>query len=373
MSANVKQIYDIVNSVISQSTGASDLAVVDETDLIALGNSVLSSSTFTNDFINTLVDRIGKTIFSYRKYQNKFGGLLRDDFAMGAVLQKIKVEMPSAEQDESFGLTDGQSVDMQKVSKPSAKQKLFYAQTPYQFHITITRERLKDAFTSEGAMGSFISAIFGEVQNAIELALEDMGRNCVNNFIGEVVGSTREIKLLTEYNALSEPVGTLTASEAIRDEGFLKYASMRIKECSKLMTDMSKLYNDGSVMRHTPKNLQRMYVLAKFSLNLENNVLSDAFHKEFLELGDYQEVNYWQSAKSPFKIHVKRASDKTAKNVDNIIGVLFDYEALGIYKTDNWTSTAPFNSAGGYTNTYWHQMNMYFNDLSENGMIFTLN
>ena len=377
MTAPITQVYDVVNSVVSQSMGITDLTAVDETGLIALGNTIMNSSTFTNDFVEGLVDRIGKTIFSYRKYNNKFSGLMRDNFTWGAVLQKIKVDMPEAEIDESYGLVDTKSIDMYKVAKPTAKQKLFYTQTPYQFHITIKRDTLKNAFTSESAMGSFISCIYGEVQNKIELALEDMGRNCLNNYIGELSGGVREIKLVTEYNTLFPPIepgSNLTATTAMQDVKFLKYASQRIQELSSLMTEMTQgIFNDNTVSRHTPKDLQRMYILKKFSQALETNVLANAFHKEYDALGDYQEVNFWQSIQKPNEVNVNRASDSANKNVKNIIGILMDYEAAGIYKTDEWTSSTPFNSAGGYMNTYWHEKNLYFNDLSENGLILTLN
>lgn len=366
------QIYEIVNSVVQQATGETALTVVDETGLIALGNTVLSSATNTNNFINTLVDRIGRTIFSYRQYTNKFSNLMRTDFEWGAVLQKIKVEMPKAEADESFDLEDGTAVDMFKVAKPKAKQKLFYTQTPYQFKITITRERLKDAFISESAMGAFIQSIYGEVQNAIELSMEDLGRICLNNFIAEVSGKAREIKLVTLYNAIYTEA-TVTAETALYNESFLRFAIKVMKAKSKGMTDMSQLFNDGSTKRHTPLDLQNLYVLTDFELALETSVLYSAFNKEFVSLPGYNAVNFWQASQSPSGVHVKRASDSADTEVNNVMAVLVDREALGIYKHDEWTSTTPFNSAGGYTNTYWHHKELYFNDLSENGLIFTLN
>ena len=166
------QIYDIVNSVTSQALGRTDLTVVNDQGLIALGRTVLDSATYTDDFINTLVKRIGKTIVSFRSYRNAFNSLMKDQIEWGAIVQKIKVDMPSAESDQSYDLTNGASVDHYKVAKPSVKQKLFITDTPYQFKVTIQRVHLQEAFTSASAMGSFISAIFGEVQNAIELALE---------------------------------------------------------------------------------------------------------------------------------------------------------------------------------------------------------
>ena len=48
------QIYDIVNSVTSQALGRTDLTVVNDQGLIALGRTVLDSATYTDDFIKLL-------------------------------------------------------------------------------------------------------------------------------------------------------------------------------------------------------------------------------------------------------------------------------------------------------------------------------
>ena len=69
---NTEQIYSIVNSVVSQSIGDSALTIVDAQGLISLGNTVLDSSTNTEAFLNTLAQRIGRTIYRYRDYNNKF-------------------------------------------------------------------------------------------------------------------------------------------------------------------------------------------------------------------------------------------------------------------------------------------------------------
>ena len=199
-----EQIYTVVNGAAAQALGTGAIAAVDTASFVSLGNSVLSSSVNTEAFLNTLAQRIGRTIISYREYKNKFRDMVLSDFEYGAILQKIKVAMPSAEEDESYDLTDGQSVDHYKVSKPVVTQKLFVTRSPYQFKITIQREHLKEAFTSESAMGGFIAAIFGEVRNAIEFALENLGRGCYANYIAVVGGTAREIKLVTEFNDLND-------------------------------------------------------------------------------------------------------------------------------------------------------------------------
>lgn len=365
----VKQIYDVVNSVCNQALGTENLTVVDNQGIIALGNTVLSSQTNTDNFLNTLVQRIGKTIISYRQYRSMFDDLMVDNFTFGAIVQKIKISMPEAESDESYGLTDGTPVDMFKVSKPKAKQKLFVTETPYQIKVTIQRKQLEEAFLGEVQMGGFIGAVFGEVQNKIELSLEELGRNCLNNYIGEIIDTpTRAINLLAEYNTAKGT--TLKVKDAYFDADFLRYAIGTIKKYSKKMVSMSTLYNDGTETRHTPLEMQRLYVLTDWEQQFETVVQYAAFNESYVKLNGFKELPFLQSAKSPTSINIKKASDGSETTVDNIICMLFDREALGIMKKEQITSTTPFNSAGLYYNTYWHLKDLYFNDLSENFILF---
>ena len=365
------QIYSIVNDVTSQALGRTDLAVVNEQGLIALGNTVLDSNSYADDFINTLVKRIGKTIVSYRAYSNAFKSLMKDSMEWGAIVQKIKVVMPKAEEDESYGLEDGTSVDHYKISKPVAKQKLFITNTPYQFHITIQRVHLQEAFTSTNAMGSFISAIYGELQNAIEVALENLGRTCVANRIAET-GADRTINLRTLYNA--ETGETLAdANACLHSDKFLRYAVGKIKNYSKKMKSMNTLYNEEGYERHTPLNDQQLYVVSDFETQLETVVEYAAFNKEYVSLNGFEEIAFWQDLKSPYAINVNKASDNTNVKLDNIVCILSDKEGLGMYNQEQWTQTTPMNAAGGYYNTYWHEKQLWFNDLSEQFIVFTLN
>ena len=65
-----EQIYALVNEVNDEAFGSSALTVADTSSLISLGNTVLSSSTNTEAFLNTLAQRIGRTILRFRDYRN---------------------------------------------------------------------------------------------------------------------------------------------------------------------------------------------------------------------------------------------------------------------------------------------------------------
>lgn len=368
----VKQIYDIVNSVNSQTMGVTDLTVVDEAGLISLGQTVLTTNGLADTWLNSLAQRIGRTIISFREYKSKYSDMVLDSMQWGNIVQKIKVSMPEATEDESYSLVDGQSVDMYKVANPKVTQSFFTTETPYQFYVTIKREQLEEAFTSENAMNGFIGAIYGEVQNAIELSLEGLARNCINNFIAERLKSKKcTFNLLEMYN--SETSKKLTVDTCKHDKEFLAYCVSRINLVSKYMENMTKIYNDGTQTRHTPKALQHLRILEDFESRLETVVQYQAFRDGYVKLNNYHTTSFWQNIKTPDSINVKPSSDNTeAISQSNILAILYDRDALGLYKKDSWNSTTPFNSAGGYYNTYYHHKELYFNDLSENFVVFYL-
>lgn len=374
MAFSTEQIYNLVNAVTEQSIGTNALTVVDGSTLVSLGNIILSSQQNTEAFLETLVQRIGKTILSYRAYKNKLDYMVLDNFTYGAILQKLKVDMPDAKADDMYNLVDGQSVDHYIVAKPKVKQKLFVSRTPYSFYITIQRETLKEAFTGETEMSGFIGSIFGEVRNKIELSLEDLGRVCVANMVAN--SGAREVKLVTDFNAENAPADAVTTANALNSEKFLRYAISRIKETMDGFTDMSSLYNDGTTTRHTPYEEQRLLVLSKLERRLETVVQWAAFNEDYVKLSGYRKLNFWQSSQTPdsIKITPETATGKGEEvTTSGIVAILHDRYALGIYKIYEDIATTPINARGMYYNTFWHEKQLWFNDLSENFVYFTLN
>lgn len=384
---DTNQIYTIVNEVNKEAFGSTDIAVIDSQGLVSLGDTVLSSSTNTEAFLNTLVQRIGRTIISFRQYRNKLSDMVVNDFEYGAILQKIRVHLTEAETDPAYALVDGQSVDPWKINKPDVEQKLFVTRTPYMFSVTIARKQLKEAFLNESAMGAFIGAIFGQVRNSIEMSLESLGRHCIANMIGEFTPATptggeattlnHEVALCTLYNTArgyeSTDAGFVNEDSALFNEDFLRFAVKTMKMYSDNMTDMSTLYNDGEIETFTPREDQRLKVLSSFERALETVVQYSAFNEEMVRLNAFSTLNFWQSAQNPSYVKVERASDGAQVIKTHIVGVLYDRDALGMYKRDEDVMTTPVNARGLYYNTFYHQIELWFNDTSENFVYFTLN
>lgn len=383
MALSAKQIYTIVNEVASQAMGVTDINVVDNTGLVSLGNTVLGSDATKNNFINALTDRIGRTIVSFRAYHSHFPDFERDSIEWGNILQKLKIGMPDAEEDQSYNLMDGASVDQYKVNKAKVNQLLFTSETPWQTHITVHLDELEKAFVDSTAMGAFISGMFGEVQNRIELAMENLSMDCVNNYIGELLKQEttaphRVVNLLTEYKEKTT-VEYTKPEDALDDEKFLKYVVRRINSISSTMEYMTNGYYNSTTdkdskayTRHTPKSEQKLMLFIDMVNALKTNMNSKAFNMEQVAIDiPFTTVPFWQSLNSPSKISVKTASGAEVGQ-SFIMGVMFDREAMGTYKKKYTSLTTPINAAGKYYNVFYHMITMYFNDLTENGVIFLL-
>ena len=374
---DTKQIYSIVNGAVSQAIGDSALSSIDTTDLVSLGSVVLSSSTNTEAFLNTLAQRIGRTIFRFRSYSNKFKDILVSDMEMGAIMQKVRIAMPTAQADQMYGLTNGESVDHYTVAKTEAQQKLFVTRTPYMFKVTVQRDTLKEAFLSVEAMGSFIALIFGEVRNAIELSLEELGRLTLSVAMSETSDANRQrVHLVTEYNTEYELTGddALTATTALHSDSFMRFAIMRINQTIDNMQDMSVLYCDGVMPTFTNKENMRIRVLSGFQRRLETVTEYAAFHDQFTSIdGQYSTVNFWQSEQTPSSIDILvRPSMGDRVQISNIIAEINDRDAFGIFQIEESVLTTPVNAAGAYYNTFYHLKQSRFVDTGENICLFIL-
>ena len=391
MALTAKQIFGIVNEVASQAMGNKTMSVVDNSGLVTLGNTVLGSNDTKNNFINALTDRIGRTIVSFRAYHSHFPDFERDSIEWGNILQKLKIGMPNAEEDQSYNLADGTSVDMYKINKAKVNQLLFSTETPWQTHITVHLDELEKAFVDYSAMGAFISGMFGEVQNRIELAMENLSIDCVNNYMAEMIKRkaqrpSRVINLVTDYNTAMglSTENALKPQDALNTPSFLEYVVRRINTISSTMEYMtSGMFNDTAFAggdtqndiysRHTPKSEQRMMLYIDLVNSLKTNVNSKAFNMKEVAIDlPFKTVPFWQSIKTPDGINVKPASGGTAIVQSSVMGILFDREAMGTFKKKYSSLTSPINAAGKYYNVFYHMIEMYYNDLTENAVVFLL-
>lgn len=387
-------VYALVNAIVSEATGRTDLAVVDTSSFVAVGETLLRTG-FENT-VNAISTVILRTIFSVRPYRGSLDSLRVGQERWGAMVRKIVTLYSEAEASQDWNtdlnatqLDDGNSIDMFKIKKPLCVQLNFVGTKVLQKHITMFRDQLSLAFHNETEFARFIDAVMVQFNNEIELINENEARATVLNLIaGNIAANIDVVDLVGEYNTRNNT--TLTRAQLLSSDyisEFMKFVAAQIKIKSAQLENMSvshhlSLSNYAPIMRHTPKARQKMIMYAPAFLEMEAQVYSSLFNPQYLDIGTFEGVNFWQSEKTPTAINVlpnilnintgESQNAAAAVTEDYVLGVLFDEEACGIMPQFEYASTTPFNSAGGYSNTYVHWRFMSYIDQTENQVVFVL-
>ena len=387
MSVNTMTFEDasaILNNIRQQVTGQASIAPVNTAEFVSVGTTLLQSG--YDPVLNSIMQMVTKTIFSIRPYTRKFGGLKVDSEMWGSIVRKLAVADKPFEANAEFDLVDGQSIDHYKVSKPDVLELKFYGAEDFSKHYTIFKDQLNNAFTGVAEFSRFMSMVVQNTSDMIEQNFESIARMIVANYVGgKKVANNGVIHLLTEYNTetgLSLTATTVFAPANFSD--FMKWVYARIDTLTSLMTERSTEFQINvtgkPITRHTPYEYQKVYLYAKLLNDMKARVLSGTFNYGFIEYADVEAVNYWQSIETPMSIDVTPnylGADGLVKtgeeqNITNLVGVIFDREALGYTVMNEWSATTPLNASGGYWNTFFHFLMKWWVDYSEKGIILLL-
>ena len=388
MSVNTMSFEDasaILNNIREQVTGESAIAPVNTSEFVSVATTLLQQG--YDPVLNAITQMVSKTIFSIRPYNRKFGGIKMDSEQWGAIVRKLSIADKDFDEDVRFELADGQSIDHYKVNKPNILQTNFYGQNVYEKNYTIFKDQLDNAFSGPAEFGRFMSMVVQNVSDMIEQAHESIARMTIGNFVGgKKLANNGVIHLLTEYNAETGESLTATTVYAPANFGnFMKWMYARVATLTALMTERSVEFQINvtgkEISRHTPYEYQKVYLYAPLLNGMNARVLAETFHDDFLEYADVEAVNYWQSIESPMALNVTPSymganglivTAQEAQSITNLVGVIFDRDALGYTTVNNWSATTPLNAKGGYWNTFHHFTERWYNDFTEKGLVLLL-
>lgn len=396
----ITDIYSVANAVVTKAQGGT--ASANTSDFTTLAQLALKSG---YDPLATAISQVlSKTIFSYRPYSAKFQGLEKDAIQWGNHVRKLNPIDKPLEQDNRLlnasgtTLDDGDTLDQYVINKPEVLQSNFYGAETYQKHLTIWKDQLDTAFNTPEQFGNFLTMVMGSASDQLEQVRESMARGALVNLIGGTItlnNTGSVVHLLTEYNSATGQ--SLTATTVLLPANyrpFMQWVFARLQSIMDRMTDRTSMYhlnpvgNDlaaKTLLRHTPIRNQHAYFLSDFINQSAMMAMSDTFHDQYLKVMDYEKLNFWMNAANPSLIQTTvnyltkgtagtTASAITTASINNstVVGVVFDDEAIGITNVNQWAQATPFNARGGYYNQYWHETRRWWNDNTENVVVFCL-
>ena len=390
----LKQIYTLINSVSGEVLGKTDIVTEDLTGIVDLGTEVFNQNAVDN-YVKTLVNHIGKVIFVNRPYAGKVPSVLMDKWEFGSVLEKISADVPEAEENDTWNLTDGQTYSQDVFHKPTVTAKFFNSKVTFEVPVSITERQVKESFSSAAQLNGFISMIYTAVEKSMTIKADALIMRTINNMVAETVladavafggsagnlsgadlssaSTTRCVNLLKLYK---DKTGNaeMTAGKAIIDPDFIRFASYVMGTYADRLQSISTVFNVGGKERFTPKDMLHVILLSDFAKAAQTYLYSDAYNRADVLLPQAETVPFWQGSGKNYDfannglIQVKESSGKDVE-ITGVLGVMFDRDALGVCNLDRRVTTN-YNAKAEFFNNYYKFDAGYFNDTNENFVIF---
>lgn len=391
----VKQIYTLINSVSGEVLGKTDIVTEDLTGIVDLGEEVFNQNAVDN-YVKSLVNHIGKVIFVNRPYAGKVPSVLMDAWEFGSVLEKISADVPEAEENDTWNLTDGKSYDQDVFHKPTVTAKFFNSKVTFEVPVSITERQVKESFSNAAQLNGFISMIYAAVEKSMTIKADALIMRTINNMIAETVladaaafggtagnltntdlssaSTARCVNLLKLYNDKTGAETPLTAAKAITDPDFIRFASYVMGTYADRLQSISTVFNVGGKERFTPKDMLHVVLLSDFAKAAQTYLYSDTFNRGDVLLPQAETVPFWQGSGQNYEfastgnINIKESGGK-AVEISGVLGVMFDRDALGVCNLDRRVTTN-YNAKAEFFNNYYKFDAGYFNDTNENFVVF---
>lgn len=383
-------IATILNQIVQEATGQAVITPTTGNDFITVAQIGLNSG--YDNLMGAISQVLSRTIISNRPYSRKFKGLEADSIRWGNHVRKINYIDRTWDDGSRLPITNGVSIDDQAPILDDVLQTNFYSQNDYEIQWTLFSNQLDVAFQGPDEFGAFISGKLQNISDMVEQKHETLARATLANLMGGIIdiGNTSQvIHLVTEYNTYCgySPVKTLTdiRGDALEYAKFTKWVYGRVAQLSAMLTERSIVYHQNvtgkEISRHTPYEMQNVYLLSSERFQMEAGVLADVYHDNYLRMADTGILNFWQSILSPDYIDVEPVYMKTdgsletagaAVNQGDVFGIICDVEAAGYTICNQRTTSAAYNGKGEYQNFWMKWTDRYWNDYTENAVVLIL-
>lgn len=381
----VTQVYKLVNQATNEALGESAVLLEDLSNVVDVGEQIFNANA-VDKYVKALVNHIGRVVFVNRVYRGSAPSVLMDGWEFGSVLEKVRMELPEATENESWELEDGASYDPNIFTAPKVSVKFFNKKVTFEVPMSFTEMQVKQSFSNEVQLNAFVSMIYTGVENSMTIKLDSLIMRTINVGIGETLysafatgnyGSGSKVNAVNLLYLYNQQTGkTLTSAKAMSDPDFIRFASYIMNLYVSRLGRYSTMFNIGGTEKFTPRDMLKVVMLADFEsaarvyLYDANGQLKD----DNLRLPAAETVPYWQGSGTDYafdsvsSINIKTPSNNTV-DASGIVCVMFDRDALGVANM-NRRVTTNYNAKAEFYNNWYKMDAQYFFDPNENFVVF---
>lgn len=342
-------------------------------NIVAVGDTILSSSTSTEQFYKVLFDRVTRTVFGSRTYTPSLRrNMLRDNIEWGVAVQKINIEANDFEDNPIYTVKKGDVLGTWKANPVTVMADIYVSTNTYQMSFTLPSvDVLRQSFTNEGTYTAFVSSIYTTVENKVAVVAEQLEADCICSYIADAYDynftpvsgqGTQEspyvyntdkqvaVDVLKVYNTTTGK--TLTQATCWYDKDFLKFSVSYINRIASQLQRMNILHNIKGLKKHTPSDKLNLDINQFYADQLKYYLESDTYHNELVRLekagASTNEVSFWQklgngSPEDSMTVSLISGGGKDFtgdKAITGVFAVLRDTDACGTLIDRNRTDVA---------------------------------
>lgn len=314
-SLGITQTYDIVNAIRNSSSDNFQryVPLANDSNITEVGQGILINQQLQNEFITSLVERIGLVVIRNVSLNNPLKKFKKGLMPQGRTIEEIFVDITN---EKKYDAEESEQTVFKRTI-PNVKTLFHERNRQGYYEQTIQDDSLKSAFVSWGNFESFISRIISAIYNSAEVDEYRYMMLLADNYYS---------KGLFKVEKVTKPDSETTAREFVK--------KVRAVATKMTLPFGSRDYNALAV--HTRSDLNDLHLLisADLEATLDVDVLAKAFNMD----------------KTTFLGHVTVIDGFASEGLE---AILVDREWYMVYDTLQKMETIR-NPKGLYWNYFYH-------------------
>lgn len=256
-----KNGVDILNAIRNDASLSFQerVPVATQEDIKEYGSAILQFEALQNEFVDALVNRIGKVILSSRLYKNPFAMLKKGMLDYGETIEEVYTSLAKAK------IYNPETAETEFMKREMPDVQSIFHKIDYKnfFKVTIQRRDLERAFLSADGVYNLVSDIVSSLYSGMEYDEFITMKQLIVEYAKKGLFYEVEIPAVTAEN--------------------MRSIISTVKGYSNKFTFMSKQYNAMGVPTYSDRSSQIIFIDSDFDALMDVEVLAAAFNMDKAE------------------------------------------------------------------------------------------
>lgn len=356
LNATATDILNVIRA--NASTNYQDFVPVATTDrdsVREIGSIIMQYPALQNEFLNALINRIGRVIITSKMYRNPWAVFKKGILEFGETVEEIFVNIA---QPNNYDVGEAEN-NVFKRQIPDVRAAFHVLNYQKFYKATIQNKQLQQAFLSWTGISDLIARIVDSM------------------YTGAYYDEYQTMKYMLAKAIINGFMSATTVPQVTEEtRGLAKEVVTKIKGVSNALEFMNTKYNVSGVTTHTPKNNQVILVTTDFDATMDVEVLASAFNMSKAEfmgrrvlMDSFASMDFDRLKQLLGENEVTGDVISAIQGLTNIPAILVDEDWFMIF--DNlFEFTEQYNGEGLYWNYWYHVWKTFSFSPFANAVVF---